>query len=64
MKKTVGRAADERLLQWLAMREAGKSVASIGRSSGVSGPVVAVQTNKVRDADQLESAEDLTGWYW
>ena len=64
MKKVVGRASDERLLAWIKGRKRGQTVSELGAQSGVTNVQVVVTTNKVRDADIVESGEDVAGCYW
>lgn len=53
-----------RLLDWLRRRSDGESVDAIAKDYGVHRTSVGVQTNKVKNADILESGEDCVGFYW
>lgn len=58
------RAADERLLSWIAARAAGQSSAMIARANGCTAAHIRTVTNRVRDDDARISGEDIEGHYW
>lgn len=49
-----GRAADERLLEWLRLRRAGVSLRRIAARFGVADSAVAKCTREVREADATQ----------
>jgi len=51
------RAEDERLLRWLAQRQAGRRAADIALGAGLSVQRVSTATNRVAQAD-IEHAAD------
>ena len=63
----VPRCADEVLLQMLALRCAGQSSRDVADRLGVRPEAVRVATNRVLEADLLESGEPASkvlAWYW
>lgn len=50
-----GRAADERLVEWLRLRREGVSLRRIAARFGVADSAVAAATKDVREADRLET---------
>lgn len=63
----VPRCADEVLLQMLTLRCAGHSSRDVAERLGVRPETVRVATNRVVEADLLESGEparEVLAWYW
>lgn len=64
MAHVTGRASDERLLEWLALRRQGVAAREIARRYGVQAGRVINDTNAVRRDDAEQSGEDTRGAYW
>ena len=62
-----GRAADERLLAWIAARRGGVTAGAIARAYGTTEGTVRTMTRRVREADVAESGElerAVRAGYW
>ena len=57
MGRTASRDSDDRLLHLIALRCAGYSAAQTGARYGMADTAVRTMTNRVRDADVVESGE-------
>ena len=60
----VGRNRDEEALAMLRMRCAGLGATQIGARFGITRNRVRTITNRILDADRMESGEDVTEAYW
>ncbi len=62
-RRVTGREADERLLEWLRLRREGLPIAVISERLGGSRGQILRDMKAVRDADAVESGEDLGDAY-
>lgn len=54
---------DDRELQMLQMREAGRHTSTIGAYFGIPSSRVRTITNRIRDDHAAHSGEDVSGWW-
>lgn len=62
--KIATRKTDNLILEWIRLRQAGKSTRAIALMFNVHGGYVRAATNKVRAADIAASGQVCQGDYW